>query len=68
MKRHRTFSSWGKHPVERAMADRKIARRAPAAPSPANWETMTEAERQAWREEQQRIEDMAEWDNPLLAG
>lgn len=51
----------------RAMADRKIAKRTPAAPSPAHWETMTEEQKQAWREEQQALED-AEPVNLLFAG
>ena len=52
----------------RRMIDNKKVKRTPAAPSPANWDTMTEAERDEYRQEQQRIEDMELPDNLLFGG
>ena len=65
MKRQNAFQ---RKAMIQSMKERKKVKRAPVAASPANWDAMSEAEREAWRRAEAERKDMAlDW-NPLMLG
>lgn len=54
---HKSPSWYSRVAQRRAVIERKTAKRASVESSPAGWDMMTEAQRQAWRDEQQEIEN-----------